>query len=132
MKIRSRGGEENRPKPGASGGFLQKERGSGPGLLPARKVQDETDGRANERRADPAEAKLGKRQVGRAERLDGFTVDGVEHALRQRDDKVVDRGDEGEAHRPAVDRAVVAEELAEQRQRDERDGERVEEHQHRQ
>ena len=66
------------------------------------------------------------------ERLDGRTVDGVEHALGQRDDQIVNGSDEREADRPAVHRAVVAEEFTEQRQRNERDGERIEEHQHRQ
>ena len=102
------------------------------GLLSARKVKDKADGRADECRADPAEAELGKRQIRRTERLDGVAVDGVVDARGQRDDEVVDRGDEREAHRPAVHRAVMAEELAEQCQRDERDGERIEEHQHRQ
>ena len=59
-------------------------------------------------------------------------MDGVEHALGQRDDQIVNGSDEREADRPAVHRAVVAEEFTEQRQRNERDGERIEEHQHRQ
>ena len=50
--------------------------------------------------------------------------------LRERAQQVIQRGEQCQADRPAVDAAVIAEEFAEQGQQDQHDGERVQEHQH--
>lgn len=91
------------------------------------KTDDKTDGGG----ADPAETEARKGQNAADRFDDAIEVAGGTQSGGQGAQQVIKGGDQRKADDPVIDLLIVGEELAEQRQQDKHDGQRVEEHQHR-
>ena len=91
------------------------------------KTDDKTDGGG----ADPAETEARKGQNATDRFDDAIEVACGTQSGGQGAQQVIKGGDQRKADDPVIDLLIVGEELAEQRQQDKHDGQRVEEHQHR-
>ena len=92
-------------------------------------MDDEADDKAEKGRADPTKPRLGKRQNAAHSVQQAVQMAGRAKRIGQRAQQIVDRGDKCAADDPVIDRAVVMEKLAAEGQQDQRDRERIEEHQ---
>ena len=89
------------------------------------------DRKAQQRGAQPAQSDAGERQITQHNLLDRFAAERMEHAFGQRGDEIIQRNDERQRRGADEHRAIVIEEFPDERKQDQRDRQRIQEHQHR-